>query len=188
MKESMASLFPGTGVAVISCDDVDADLSVHLQCHAALQLTRVEKRPDGCSLSAGLKLALRLTDDVFKKNIAERAVMVVIADGNARSFFQSPLQNFNQQNHALNIELQDSAVSLQHKARELARSGFEFRTVIIDNSVPLSGDAEWSEGGTILASAASADYYHVPEIFDSDLIRYDTDNFVYTTDDDFSVA
>ena len=167
----MATLLPETRIAVISCDEDEEDIPIerHIDLAALTFDATNTRRVRRSSLGAGIALAMKLTEDAFKYGVAERVVMVVIADGAAKSIIRNPVDLCG--TDALNSDLIDSAMSMQLKAKELTLAGFKFKSVIIDNSEAEVSEVEWTEGGTRLAAASGAEYYHIPELTGSVLRR-----------------
>ena len=166
----MATLLPETRIAVISCDEDEEEYSIDPSVHLTpTSDPRVLRRVRRSSLGAGLALAMKLTEEAFKNGIADRVVMIVIADSAARMIIQDPVDLCG--TDALNSDLIDSAMSMHLKAKELTLAGFKFKSVIIDNSEAETSESEWTEEGTRLAAASGAEYYHLPELTDSGLRR-----------------
>lgn len=168
LQVSMKSHLPDTEVAVISCD-LDEEETFPPSRHFATSTKMMTTKRSGKSIfGAGLKLALKLTDDALRNRLAREVVLVVITDGTTQSFVRSPSDSM----QGGDSELIDSALSIRQKTEELLSSGFKLKSVIVDTSAGEDSEVAWIEGRMRLAEISGADYYCLPELTEFGLVRY----------------
>lgn len=174
VKGTISTLLPKTKVAVISCfgDEAEMTLAPTSSFISACRKLMTMKGSVMGNLGAGLNLALETSEDALKSGLADRVVMAVVADGKAHGLMTGTSDCEVEIAEVCDLELLTSAVAIQIKAKELELSGLKLKTVIVDTEAGrLVNGAEWSEEGARLASVTGADYYHLPELIDTDLLR-----------------
>jgi Mg-chelatase subunit ChlD len=175
VKGTISTLLPKTKVAVISCFGDEAEMTLEPTSSfitACRKLMNLKGSVMG-NLGAGLNLALRTSEDALKNSLADRVIMAVIADGKAHGLMTGTSDCEVELAEVCDLELMTSAVAIQIKAKELELSGMNLKSVIVDTEAGrIVNGAEWSEEGARLASVTGADYYHLPELMDTDLLRY----------------
>ena len=174
VKGTISTLLPKTKVAVVSCFGDEAELTLEPTSSfisACRKLMTMQKSVMG-NLGAGLDLALKSSEDALKNGVADRVIMAVIADGKAHGLLTGTSNcEVEVAAEVCDLELMNSAVAIQMKTKELEVAGLKLRTVIVDTEAGrIVNDLEWSEEGAKLASVTGADYYHLPELTDTDLL------------------
>lgn len=174
VKGAISTLLPKTKVAVVSCFGDEAELTLEPTSSfisACRKLATMKGSVMG-NLGAGLDLALKSSEGALKNGIADRVVMVVVADGKAHGLMTGTSDCEVVEVEVCDLELMTSAVAIQIKAKELELSGMKLRPVIVDTEAGrIVNGAEWSEEGARLASVTGADYYHLPGLTDTELLR-----------------
>lgn len=175
VKGTIATLLPKTKVSVVSCfgDEAEMTLEPTSSFISANRKLMTMKGSVMGNLGAGLDIALKTSEKALKSNLADRVVMVVVADGKAHGLLTGTSDCEVAAAEVCDLELMTSAVAVQIKAKELEMSGMKLKSVIVDTEAGrIVNGAEWSEEGARLASVTGADYYHLPELMDTDLLRY----------------
>ena len=174
VKGSIATLLPKTKVAVVSCFGDEAELTLEPTSSfisACRKLMTMQKSVMG-NLGAGLDLAVKTSEDALRSGVADRVIMAVVADGKAHGLLTGT-SDCEVEADVCDLELMNSAVAIQTKTKELEELGYKMKTVIVDTEAGrMVKDKEWSEEGAKLASLTGADYYHLPDLTDTALLRY----------------
>ena len=175
VKGTISTLLPKTKVSVISCFGDEAEVTLEPTSSfisANRKLMTMQKSVMG-NLGAGLNLALQTSEKALRNGVAGRVVMAIIADGKAHGLLTGTSDCEDDiEAEVCDLELMTSAVALQMMTKELAVTGLKLRTVVVDTEAGKRVvDSEWSEEGARLASVTGADYYHLPELTDTDLLR-----------------
>ena len=175
VKGTISTLLPKTKVSVISCFGDEAEVTLEPTSSfisANRKLMTMQKSVMG-NLGAGLSLALKTSEKALRDGAADRVIMAVVADGKAHGLLTGTSDCEDEpEADVCDLELMTSAVALQKMTKELAVAGLKLRTVVVDTEAGKRVvDSEWSEEGAKLASVTGADYYHLPELTDTDLLR-----------------
>jgi Mg-chelatase subunit ChlD len=174
VKGAIATLLPKTKVSVVSCFGDEAEMTLEPTSSFITTCRKLMTMKGSVmgNLGAGLDVALKTSEKALKNNVADRVVMVVVADGKAHGLLTGTSDCEVAAAEVCDLELMTSAVAVQIKAKELEMSGMKLKSVIVDTEAGrMVNGAEWSEEGARLASVTGADYYHLPELMDTDLVR-----------------
>lgn len=172
VRGAAATMLPKGKISVISCFGDDAEVTLEPTSSLALasrRLSTIHKSVMG-NLGSGIDKAMIVAEKAFDEGMLSVNI-AIIADSKAHGIITAHAhcdENIDVEN--CHFGLYDSAAKLANYEVELKAKGLRLHTIVLDTETKKKS-GKYTEEAAHLASASHADYYHTPDLTDSELIR-----------------
>lgn len=173
---------------VVACSGDDAEVVMQPTSSllkANLNLPKMRKSI-GANVGRGITLGLESSKLALTEGFAPNVVFAIVADSKAHGLYSETSDcDAKVVNKELlcDLELEEAASSLLSSSKQMNIDGMKFSSVIVDTDhnycEPCAAQGasqqgngkEWNEEGARLASNAGSEYFHAPNLSDTELVK-----------------
>ena len=168
---------------VVACSGNDAEVVMEptsslLKANYCLPKMR---KSIGANVGRGITLGLESSKLALTEGFAPNVVVAIVADSKSHGLYSATSDCDSKvinQELLCDLELEEAASSLLASSKQMNIDGMKFSSVIVDTDhnfcEPCSKQGngkEWNEEGARLASNAGAEYFHAPNLSDTELVK-----------------
>ena len=183
VKGSVSLLMPRVRCCVVACSGNDAEVIMEptsslLKANYCLPKLR---KSIGANVGRGITLGLESSKHALTEGFAPNVVVAIVADSKAHGLYASTSDCDSKvinKELLCDLELEEAASSMLSSSKQMNIDGMKFSSVIVDTDhnicepcIKEGNGKEWNEEGARLASNAGAEYFHAPNLSDTELVR-----------------